>query len=200
MCTHTHTHTNGSDSHSVQALLYIATDSNPEWLGDAPLHAIAHQIAHSHGPSGSNWHYLSSLGTSIAVTRTHARTHARTADLALTGVSSQPRRFARCASSTSTCSNSRQLYIRSYNNPTRRQQQHHHQQRRRRRRLESLLHYAPCLVVVSSCLWGSAAAHLAGLLARHSARIKFSHTDGVRERRRLAQVLQLGHARNDERR
>ena len=77
MCTHTHTHTNGSDSHSVQALLYIATDSNPEWLGDAPLHAIAHQIAHSHGPSGSNWHYLSSLGTSIAVTRTHARTHAR---------------------------------------------------------------------------------------------------------------------------
>lgn len=39
-------------------LLYIATDRNHLWLGDAPLHDIAEQIVNSKGPSGHNVEYL----------------------------------------------------------------------------------------------------------------------------------------------
>lgn len=39
-------------------LVYLATPSNPEWLGDAPLEQIAAQIRASVGPSGSNLEYL----------------------------------------------------------------------------------------------------------------------------------------------
>lgn len=39
-------------------LVYLATPSNSEWLGDAPLEHIAAQIRASVGPSGSNLEYL----------------------------------------------------------------------------------------------------------------------------------------------
>lgn len=39
-------------------VIYIATDKNEHWLGDAPLHNIATQIYESSGPSGHNVEYL----------------------------------------------------------------------------------------------------------------------------------------------
>ena len=40
------------------ALLYIATEENTHWMGDAPLDSIAEQIATSKGPTGHNVEYL----------------------------------------------------------------------------------------------------------------------------------------------
>ncbi|XP_026668529.1 putative glutathione-specific gamma-glutamylcyclotransferase 2 [Ceratina calcarata] len=39
-------------------IIYIATNKSEHWLGDAPLHSIAMQIAESSGPSGHNVEYL----------------------------------------------------------------------------------------------------------------------------------------------
>lgn len=47
---------NGDKSFSV--IVYIATNNNDQWLGDAPLHCIADQILRSSGPSGHNVEYL----------------------------------------------------------------------------------------------------------------------------------------------
>lgn len=46
---------------SVNALTYIAPPTNSAWLGDAPDEAIADQIRHSIGPSGSNKDYVLAL-------------------------------------------------------------------------------------------------------------------------------------------
>ena len=46
---------------SLTALTYLATAANAHYLGDAPLDAIATQIARSVGPSGRNADYLLSL-------------------------------------------------------------------------------------------------------------------------------------------
>ncbi|MCA9790730.1 MAG: gamma-glutamylcyclotransferase [Candidatus Eremiobacteraeota bacterium] len=48
----------GFDGQRVTALTYIATETNPDYLGPAEPEAIAAQIAASHGPSGSNLEYL----------------------------------------------------------------------------------------------------------------------------------------------
>lgn len=44
--------------HTFQVLLYIATQSNPQWLGDADSSEIAGQIVDSKGQSGHNVEYL----------------------------------------------------------------------------------------------------------------------------------------------
>ncbi|MBR2513753.1 MAG: gamma-glutamylcyclotransferase [Halomonas sp.] len=49
----------------TKGLIYLATEDNPAFLGDAPLEDIAYQIAHSHGPSGSNKAYLLNLAQAL---------------------------------------------------------------------------------------------------------------------------------------
>ncbi|RUR31972.1 gamma-glutamylcyclotransferase [Vreelandella andesensis] len=50
---------------TTEGLIYLAAEDNPAFLGDAPLNDIAHQIAHSHGPSGSNKAYLLNLAQAL---------------------------------------------------------------------------------------------------------------------------------------
>ena len=45
--------------------VYIATESNEEFLGDAPMADIAKQIAWSRGPSGDNSEYLLQLAKAV---------------------------------------------------------------------------------------------------------------------------------------
>jgi cation transport regulator ChaC len=47
------------------ALVYVATDRNPNYLGPAPLDEIAAQIERSVGPSGSNVEYALFLAESL---------------------------------------------------------------------------------------------------------------------------------------
>lgn len=42
-------------------LVYIATDSNPEYLGPAPMDVLATQVIESRGPSGCNLQYFFEL-------------------------------------------------------------------------------------------------------------------------------------------
>lgn len=49
---------NRDESKSFPAIIYIATNKNQHWLGDAPLHSIADQICQCSGPSGHNVEYL----------------------------------------------------------------------------------------------------------------------------------------------
>ena len=56
------------DNHNMspfEVLLYIATESNPEYLGPAPASSIARQIVNSAGPSGCNVEYLMELARSM---------------------------------------------------------------------------------------------------------------------------------------
>ena len=46
------------DGVQTQAVTYVASADNPSYVGPAPLVAMVHQIAHAHGPSGSNREYL----------------------------------------------------------------------------------------------------------------------------------------------
>jgi cation transport regulator ChaC len=52
-------------SETTQGLVYIAPQSNPAFLGDAPLEVIARQILACAGPSGRNIDYLTELARSL---------------------------------------------------------------------------------------------------------------------------------------
>lgn len=50
----------------AEGLVYIATEHNAAFLGEAPLDAIVEQIATAHGPSGPNRDYLLNLAEALA--------------------------------------------------------------------------------------------------------------------------------------
>jgi len=54
-----------ADGHQQQGIVYIATEHNAAYLGDAPLSEIAAHIQRSAGPSGSNQDYLLRLAESL---------------------------------------------------------------------------------------------------------------------------------------
>lgn len=49
---------NREGSKKFPVIIYIATNQNEHWLGDAPLPSIARQISECSGPSGHNVEYL----------------------------------------------------------------------------------------------------------------------------------------------
>ena len=49
----------------VTGLVYLATPDNPNYLGPAPLDAIAEQVRASSGPSGGNVEYVESLARAL---------------------------------------------------------------------------------------------------------------------------------------
>lgn len=55
----------GASPETADGLVYLATRDNAAFLGDAPLDAIAEQIAASHGPSGPNRDYLVNLAQAL---------------------------------------------------------------------------------------------------------------------------------------
>jgi glutathione-specific gamma-glutamylcyclotransferase len=54
-----------NDGNRVEGLVYIATEGNFAYLGEAPLHEIARQIVQSEGPSGHNFEYLKQLAVAL---------------------------------------------------------------------------------------------------------------------------------------
>jgi len=53
------------DGHQSEGIVYIATEHNEAYLGDAPLSEIALHILRSAGPSGTNQDYLLRLAESL---------------------------------------------------------------------------------------------------------------------------------------
>ena len=51
----------------AQVLTYWASQSNPMYLGKAPVAEMAQQIATAHGPSGPNWEYLFHLHEALGI-------------------------------------------------------------------------------------------------------------------------------------
>lgn len=54
-----------NDERSLPALMYIATDDNPSYVGPAPIDAIARVVRACHGPSGSNIEYVLRLAQAL---------------------------------------------------------------------------------------------------------------------------------------
>ena len=59
------------DGASAAAITYVAAADNPSFIGPAPLAAMIEQIAHAHGPSGSNREYLQRLAEHLATLGIH---------------------------------------------------------------------------------------------------------------------------------
>jgi cation transport regulator ChaC len=55
----------GSDHAAVEALVYVATERNPNYLGPAADAEIADQIRSAHGPSGPNSEYALELAAAL---------------------------------------------------------------------------------------------------------------------------------------
>jgi cation transport protein ChaC len=55
----------GRDGGAFEALTYLATPRNPNYLGPAPLEAIAAQVQASSGPSGGNPDYVLRLAAAL---------------------------------------------------------------------------------------------------------------------------------------
>jgi cation transport protein ChaC len=53
------------DHPAVRALVYVATERNPNYLGPAVDSEIAAQIRDAHGPSGSNTEYALELAAAL---------------------------------------------------------------------------------------------------------------------------------------
>lgn len=53
------------DGRPIRALVYIATEANPEYLGPAPLDDLVAQIRHARGPSGANVEYVLRLAEAL---------------------------------------------------------------------------------------------------------------------------------------
>ena len=60
-----------TDEPLADALLYVATDRNDNWLGPAPTEAIAEQIRRSVGPSGPNVEYVLELARALRAMGAH---------------------------------------------------------------------------------------------------------------------------------
>ncbi len=59
------------DGGRADAITYVALADNPSFVGAAPLDAMVKQIAHCHGPSGSNREYLARLAEYLAHLNIH---------------------------------------------------------------------------------------------------------------------------------
>jgi cation transport regulator ChaC len=59
-------HRAGPIATTTRALMYIATETNPHFIGPEPLDATAAIVRRSHGPSGDNLGYVVSLAHALA--------------------------------------------------------------------------------------------------------------------------------------
>lgn len=48
-----------------EALVYVATPDNPEYLGEASMEELVRQVRRSHGPSGANVEYVRELARAL---------------------------------------------------------------------------------------------------------------------------------------
>jgi len=60
-----------SDDESIPGLFYIADESNPSFLGPAPVPAIVEQVRAAHGLSGPNVEYVCRLAQSLRELAAH---------------------------------------------------------------------------------------------------------------------------------